>query len=233
MLPCWPSFCLCKTQPICGFHTSGPYRRLADLEVCWEWRCTADVPPLASQHASVCNTDRSLDVGLKPKSLLSGWVGPWSPQLLPRFNSWNISASSRTLLPVLCLYRSLVLSFPNNIVYSWSLPDPGKLKQLCQQQGIKFSFFIRGLKHFKKKTTTQPSGGNILGNWCFSCAGQTQAFPFNNWNAIRKIHLWLIQALLWCSVSRGLGKETAPHQLAGLWWMYNLQLLSGCFLVFS
>lgn len=61
----------------------------------------------------------------------------------------------------------------------------------------------------------------------------SQPFPFNNWNAISKIQLWLIWTLLWRSVSQGLGKETALHQLAEVRWMHNLQLLSGHFLVFS
>lgn len=86
---------------------------------------------------------------------------------------------------------------------------------------------------FKTTQTTTSNEENSLGSWCFLCIGQSQPFPFNNWNAISKIQLWLIWTLLWRSVSQGLGKETALHQLAEVWWMHNLQLLSGHFLVFS
>lgn len=116
---------------------------------------------------------------VETRSFLSSGVGPLSLQLPPQFNSCNISASSRTLLPVLCLYRSLVLSFPNNIISLWSLPDSGKLKPLCHQQGIKFPFFIRDLKHFffKKTNPTNTQWGKHSGKLTFFMCRPDTSLP--------------------------------------------------------
>lgn len=176
-------------------------------------------------------------LGWNPGVPFEWWGWAVEPAASTRFNSRSISASTRTVLPFLCLHRSLVLSFPNNIISLWSLLDPGKLKRLCYQQGIKFPFFFRDLEcgvFLKKKTKQQNTQwGKHSGKLVFFMCRPNSSLPFNNWNAIRKIQLWFIRALLWRSVSQGVGKEVALHQFIGLQWMCNLQLLSGCFLVFS